>query len=76
LENIFDDGRNFLVVRHNEMKEKYNDKHKQMVKKFDRFDYDIDHNDDKKKEILSDIKLILYNKRDLPLKIRKESLLE
>ena len=71
LENIFDDGRGFLIVRHNDMKEKYNDQQKKLAKKFDRFDYDIDHCPEKKEEILNDIKLILYNKRDLPLKQKK-----
>ena len=52
---------------------KYSDQHKQLVKKFDRFEYDIDHNPNKKAQVLNDIKLILYNKRELPLKIRKQS---
>jgi len=68
IENLFDDGRNFLVARHNDMKHMYNDKSKLAVKKFDRFNYDINHCPEKKLEVLNDIKLILYNKRDMSLK--------
>ena len=68
LENLFDDGRNYLVVRYNDMKNKLNDAQKRSVKKFDRFEYDIDSHPDKKKEVLNDIKLVLYTKRDLAMK--------
>jgi len=74
LENIFDDGRNFLVVQYNDMKASLNDKQRSVLRKFERFDHDIDHHDDKKNEIYNDIKLILYNGRELPLKVRKSEL--
>ncbi len=71
IKNLFDDGRDFLVLRNDQMKEKYNDAHKKYIRKFERFDYDIDNYPEKRDEILNDIKLILYNKKDLPLKVRK-----
>jgi hypothetical protein len=75
LNNIFDDGRNFLVVRHDNMKDKYTAQHLKFVKKFDRFNSSIDKCPQKKSEILNDIKLILYNGKDLPLKIKKDTLI-
>jgi hypothetical protein len=69
INNMFDEGRNFLVFRHEDMKKKYNDKHKKMVRKFNRFNYEIDHCLQKKMQILKDIKLILYNNISLPLGI-------
>jgi len=71
IQNIFDDGRNFLVVKYNDMKDKFSDKHRQMVKKFDRFDNDIDHSSYKKGQVFNDIKMILYNNKEMPLKARK-----
>ena len=38
LQNIFDDGRNFLIVRNNDLKEKYTDSQKRTIRKFERFD--------------------------------------
>jgi len=71
IQNIFDDGRNFLVVKYNDMKEKFTDKHRHAVKKFERFDSNIDRSSNKKDQVFNDIKMILYNGRDLPLKTRK-----
>jgi len=67
IRNIFDDGRNFLIVKYNDMKDKFSDKHRQIVKKFERFDYDIDHNSHKKGQVFNDIKMILYNNREIPI---------
>jgi hypothetical protein len=70
IENIFDDGRNFLVIKRNEFEEMLDDKFKTQLKKFDRFESQIDNVEIKKKELLDDIKLILYNKRSVPLNTR------
>ncbi len=71
MENIFDDGRDFLVVKLNDIKDMLNDRQKCCIKKFERFDHDIDYHEKKKVEILNDIKLILYNNKDIPLQTRK-----
>ncbi len=74
IDNIFDDGRNFLIVRFENMKNSLDERSRKFLKKFERFDYDIDHCPEKKDQIMNDIKLILYNKKDIPLKTRKSFL--
>ncbi len=76
LENIFDDGRNFLVFRNNDMKDKYTDAHLRMIKKFERFDTTIDHHPNKKKDILNIIKLVLYNGKPVVEKTKRDLALE
>jgi len=75
IENIFDDGRNFLAERKEKIDKLINDKNRKCLIKFDRFNRDIDNCPDKKNEILNDIKLILYNNRELPIKNRKHSII-
>jgi len=71
IENLFDDGRNFLVDKKDEINELLSDKNRKILVKFDRFNRDIDSCPSKKSEILNDIKLILYNNRDIPMKTKK-----
>jgi len=71
IENIFDDGRNFLAERKEELEQGLNEKNRKYLIKFDRFNQDIDFYPSKKNEILNDIKLILYNERNIPLKTKK-----
>jgi len=61
IENLFDDGRNFLAEKKDKLKEILNDKNKRVLIKFDRFNKDIDDYPSKKNEILTDIKLLLDN---------------
>lgn len=70
IQNIFDDGREYLIIRHNNMKDIYNDVQKNLLKGFERFDSDIDNNPKKRAKIFDDIKLILYNNRNLPLQTK------
>ena len=70
INTIFENKRDFLVEKHNDMKELYGDKQKNLVRKFETFDREIDFEDDKKSDIFNDIKLILYNGRKMPLKTR------
>jgi len=72
IENLFDDGRNFLADKKKELKELLNDKNKRVLIKFDRFNRDIDDHPTKKNEILNDIKLLLYNNKNIPLKTKKQ----
>jgi len=74
IENIFDDGRNFLAERKDAIEKMLSDKNRRVLVKFDRFDHDIDHFPGKKNEILNDIKLILYNNRDIPISNRNKSI--
>jgi hypothetical protein len=71
IEDIFDDGRNFLVIKRDEFNELLDDTYRRQLKKFDRFHTEIDDVVPKKGEIFGDIKLILYNKRNIPLKTKK-----
>jgi len=48
------------------------DNNKRVLIKFDRFNRDIDDHPTKKNEILNDIKLLLYNNKDIPLKTKKQ----
>jgi hypothetical protein len=70
IENIFDDGRDFLIIKHDEFKPKLDDKQIKVLKKFDRFEMLIDTNrcKKKKKKILDEIKLLMYNNKDLIIK--------
>jgi len=74
IENLFDDGRNFLAEKKDQLKALLNDKNKKILIKFERFNRDIDDHPVKKNEIFNDIKLLLYNNRDLPMKTRKKSI--
>jgi hypothetical protein len=71
VESIFDDGRDFLVIKRDEFEEILDEKYNKQIIKFDRFNSEIDKVKTKKKEILNDIKMILYNKRTIPLKTKK-----
>jgi hypothetical protein len=74
IEDIFDDGRNFLIIKKDEISELLNGKYENEFKKFDRFNSQIDNTfaKEKKESILNDIKLILYNKKELPLTTKKK----
>jgi hypothetical protein len=75
IRNLFDDGRNFLLTKAEEFNERekpLTDRAKKMVLKFERFDHDIDEYPVKKKEILTMIRNMLYNDRDLPMNTRKQ----
>jgi len=72
IENLFDDGRNFLAEKKEQIKRLLSDKNRKVLIKFDRFDHDIDHCPAKKSEILTDIKLLLYNNKDIALKTKRQ----
>lgn len=71
INNLFDEGRNFLIDRFEEIKGLCNEQQKKALIKFDRFDYDIDHYPSKKTELLNEIKLLLYNNKDIPMQTKK-----
>jgi hypothetical protein len=73
IQDIFDDGRNFLLDKKDELKEKVAGKEKlmNMIAKFERFDYDIDHYPNKKKEIFNELKYMMYNARNMVGKTKK-----
>jgi hypothetical protein len=71
IEDIFDDGRNFLVIKRDEFIEMLDEKYKNQLGKFERFDNQIDGVEIKKKEILNDIQMIMYNKRQMVIDTRK-----
>ena len=64
--DMFDNGRDFLVTKYKDIKPKLNKRQENITKKFERFDNEIDHSEEKKDKIISDVKLLLYNKRDIP----------
>lgn len=72
LEDIFNDSRDFLRDKKDEIKEKTSGKTQQMafITKFERFDYDIDEYPKKKKEIISMLKFALYNNRESVIQIK------
>jgi hypothetical protein len=73
VENIFNDGRDFLVIKRDEFEDMLDEKYKKRLQKFDRFDNEIDVAEPKRNEILDDIKLILYNKKNMVLKTKQKN---
>lgn len=72
IHNLFDDGRNFLLNKVEEFNDiLLSDVAKKMVNKFEYFDNDIDDYPIKKRDILNEISLLLYNERDIIEKTRK-----
>lgn len=72
IHNLFDDGRNFLLNKVEEFNDlSLSDIAKKMVNKFEYFDNDIDNYPIKKRDILNEISLLLYNERDIIEKTRK-----
>jgi hypothetical protein len=71
IETLYDDSKCFLGEKYNEIKGDMANKYR---KKFDRFDNDKSKNVDKNAK--NDVKLILYNNRDIPLKTRKNEEME
>jgi hypothetical protein len=65
IEDMFCDGRDFLVIKCDDIKPLLNDKYLMKLKKFERFDNQIDSCPTKKSELIEDIKLILYNNRNM-----------
>ena len=66
INQLFDDKQCYLIDKYNELKD---DLDPVTIKKFGRF---LNHSDDEIYDgIKKDIKLLLYNKRDIPLKTRK-----
>jgi chorismate mutase len=66
IDQLFDDKQCFLIDKFNDLKDDLNPI---ALKKFNRF---INHSDDDiYKNLKKDIKLLLYNKRDIPLKTRR-----
>jgi len=75
ISNLFDDGRDFLLTKAEEFNEReipLTDRSKKMVLKFERFNNDIDEYPVKKNEIITMIKGILYNDRNIPMNTRKQ----
>jgi len=74
IRNLFDDGRNFLIDKVEEIRDSGEPIPKRMVNainKFERFDNDIDDQPKKKTEIFNEIRRLLYNGRDIPINTRK-----
>jgi hypothetical protein len=67
IDDMFHDGRDLLVIKCNDIKQLLDDKYLMKLKKFERFDKQIDLNSDKKLELIEDIKLMLYNNRNMVL---------
>lgn len=68
IDNILDNGKEFLVLKYDDIKSICNEKQKLILKKFNRFANQIDNCPERRKTIVNDIKMILYNGRELPLK--------
>jgi hypothetical protein len=71
INNMFDTGRDFLVIKFDDIKNKLSENYLKKIKKFDRFDKQIDNCVNKKIEIINDIKYLLYNNKHLPLNNKK-----
>lgn len=65
LDDIIDNGKDFLVLKYDDIKKLCNEKQQIILKKFDRFANQIDECPKKRKTIANDIKMILYNGRDM-----------
>jgi hypothetical protein len=68
IQNLFNDGRDFLLTKAEEFNERekpLTDRAKKMVLKFERFDNDVDEYPVKKKEIFTMIRNMLYNERNM-----------
>jgi hypothetical protein len=75
IRDLFDDGRNFLVNKLEELRESdppIGERGQKMMNKFDCFDHDIDAYPEKKKEIYKELRCLLYNYGNMAAEKRKK----
>jgi uncharacterized C2H2 Zn-finger protein len=72
IESMFHNERDFLVIKYDDIQPLLDEKHVMKLNKFERFDKQIDFCQNKKSELIEDIKLILYNNRKMVLDLNNK----
>jgi hypothetical protein len=70
---MFNDGKDFLIFIFEDMENLFTDDHHNAMKKFNKFNNQIDSCSTKKIQIMEDIKMVLYNERHKPMTNKSHS---